>query len=54
MLGLEELEKRTKELSSIRQKQYYCRVVAEAERQRIVKKVMTKGGRVGVLLLPPQ
>jgi hypothetical protein len=54
MLGFEELEKRTKELSSIRQKQYYYRVLAEAERQRIVKKVMTKGGRVGVLLLPPQ
>ena len=42
MLGSEELERRVMELSNINQKQYYYRVIAEAERLRIVKKVMTK------------
>lgn len=54
MLGFDDLEKRTMSLSFIRQKQYYYKVLAEAERLRIVKKVMLKNGRVGVLLLPPQ
>ena len=41
-------------LANIRQKQYYYKLFAESERRRIVQKTLTKGGRVGVILLPPQ
>ena len=54
MLGFDDLEKRVRELSYIRQKQYYYKVFAEAERQKVVQKVLTKNGRVGVIVLPPQ
>jgi hypothetical protein len=49
-LGSEEMERRIMELSFIKQKQYYYRVVAEAEKQGVIKKVMTKNGRVGAIL----
>lgn len=51
-LGSEEMERRIMELSFIKQKQYYYRVVAEAEKQGVIKKVMTKNGRVGAILCP--
>ena len=51
-LSCDELERRTMELSGIRQKQYYYKVLEEAERQRVVKKVLDKGGRVAVIMLP--
>lgn len=51
-LGCEEMERRIMELSFIKQKQYYYRVVAEAEKQGVIKKVMTKNGRVGAILCP--
>ena len=50
LLGSEELERRVMELGNIRQKQYYYRVVAEAERLEIVKRVMMKNGRVGIIV----
>ena len=52
MLSCDELERRTMALSGIRQKQYYYKVLEEAERQRVVKKVLDKGGRVAVMMLP--
>ncbi|MBR4729760.1 MAG: AAA family ATPase [Prevotella sp.] len=51
-LGYDELEKRVMGLSGIRQKQYYYRVFDAAERQRVVKKVLDKSGRVAVIMLP--
>ena len=54
MVGYDDLESRVKKLANIRQKQYYYKLFAESERRRIVKKTLTKGGRVGVILLPPQ
>ncbi len=51
-LGSDEMERRVMELSYIKHKQYYYRVVAEAERQGVIKKVMTKNGRIGVILCP--
>jgi len=51
-LSCDELERRTMELSGICQKQYYYKVLEEAERQRVVKKVLDKGGRVAVIMLP--
>lgn len=53
MLGYDDLEKRVKTLGNIKQKQYYYKVFDEAERLRIVRKELVKGGRVGVILLPP-
>ena len=52
MLSCDELERRTMALSGIRQKQYYYKVLEEGERQRVVKKVLDKGGRVAVMMLP--
>lgn len=52
MLGSEDLERRVMTLSGIKQKQYYYRVLAEAEKRRIVQKTMTKSGRVGIIILP--
>lgn len=52
MLGSDDLERRVMELSHIRQKQYYYRVLAEAEKRRIVQKTLTKGGRIGIIILP--
>ena len=49
-LGSEEMERRVMELSYIKHKQYYYRVMAEAERLGVIKKVMTKNGRIGVIL----
>lgn len=54
MLGYDDLERRVKELGHIKQKQYYYKVYAEAERQKIVQKVLTSSGRVGVIILPFQ
>lgn len=53
MLGYDDLEQRVRKLANIKQKQYYYRVLDEAERQRIVRKELTKNGRVGVIMLPP-
>ena len=50
LLGSEELERRVKALSNIKQKQYYYKVIAEAERREIVKRVIMKNGRVGVMI----
>lgn len=52
-LGYDDLERRICELGNIRQKQYYYKLFAEAERQRIVRKESTRLGRVGVMLLSP-
>ena len=54
LLGFDDLEKRVKDLSYIKQKQYYYKVFAEAERLKVVEKALTKSGRVAVQLLPPQ
>ena len=51
-LGYDELERRVMGLSGIRQKQYYYKVFDAAERQRVVRKVLDKGGRVAVIMLP--
>ena len=51
-LGYDELERRVMGLSGIRQKQYYYRVFDAAERQRVVRKVLDKSGRVAVIMLP--
>lgn len=54
MLGAEDLKRQVKELGHIRMNQYYDKVFAEAERQRIVRTELTpRTGRVGVILLPP-
>ena len=53
MLGYDDLGQRVMTLSNIKQKQYYYKVFAEAERQRIVRKELTRNGRVGVIILPP-
>jgi len=53
ILGFDELEKRIKGLGQIKQKQYYYKVFAEAERQKVVYKDLTNSGRVIVQLLPP-
>ena len=50
MLGYDELERRIMELAWIKRKQYYTKVLAEAEKLGIVKKTLTKGGRVGVII----
>ena len=54
MLGYDDLEHRVMELGWIKRKQYYQRVLAEAEEQRIVKKTLTKDGRVGVIIFAAQ
>jgi len=54
MMGFDDLQKRVMELSHIRQRQYYYKVLEEAERQNVVRKVMTRGGRVAVILVPPR
>lgn len=54
LLGFDDLEKRVKDLSFIKQKQYYYKVFAEAERLKVVEKVLTVSGRVAVQILPPQ
>ena len=54
MLGTEDLKRQVKELGHIRMNQYYDKVFAEAERQRIIRTELTpRTGRVGVILLPP-
>ena len=53
MLGYDDLERRVMALGCIKRDTYYQKVYAEAERQRIVRKELIKGGRVGVILLPP-
>jgi len=53
MLGADDLKRQVKELGNIRMEQYYDKVFAEAERQRIVRTELTNAGRVGVILLPP-
>lgn len=53
MLGADDLKRKVKELGYIRMGQYYDKVFAEAERQRIVRTELTNAGRVGVILLPP-
>ena len=52
MLGSDDLEHRVMALSNIKQKQYYYRVLAEAEKRRIVQKTLTRGGRIGIIILP--
>lgn len=52
MLGYDDLEQRVRELGHITRESYYKKVLAEAERLRIVRKELTKGGRVGVIMLP--
>ena len=54
MLGYDDLERRIMELGWIKRRQYYNRVLAEAEEQRIVKKTLTKDGRVGVIIFAAQ
>lgn len=51
-LGCEELERRIMELSNIKHKQYYYKVMAEAENRGVIKKVLMKNGRVGVIMSP--
>lgn len=51
-LGSEEMERRVMELSNIKHKQYYYRVVAEAERRGVIKKLIAKNGRIGIILRP--
>ena len=53
MLGYDDLEKRVKAMANIQKKQYYYKVFNEAERLGIIKKELTKTGRVGIILLPP-
>ena len=53
MMGTDDLKRKVKELGHIKMGQYYDKVFAEAERQRIVKTELTKAGRVGVILLSP-
>lgn len=50
MLGYDELERRIMELGWIKHKTYYSKVLTEAEKLGIVKKTLTKGGRVGVII----
>ena len=53
MMGTDDLKRKVKELGHIKMGQYYEKVFAEAERQRIVKTELTNAGRVGVILLSP-
>lgn len=53
MLGYDDLKQRVKTLANIKRGTYYDKLFAEAERRRIVHKEMIKGGRIGVMLLPP-
>ena len=53
MMGPDDLKRKVKELGHIKMGQYYDKVFAEAERQRIVKTELTNAGRVGVILLSP-
>lgn len=52
MLGYDDLEQRVRELGHITRESYYKKVLSEAERLRIVRKELTKGGRIGVIMLP--
>lgn len=51
-MGCEDLEKRVMNLSGIRVKQYYDKVLASAEKKRIVKKTLDNRGRVAIIRLP--
>jgi hypothetical protein len=51
-LSYDEMARRTMELGGIRSKQYYDKVLAEAERQKVVKKVLDRSGRVTVIMMP--
>ena len=53
MRGYEEMEKLVMNLSNIRQKQYYYKVLAQAEELGVVKKTTDLCGRV-VIVMPPQ
>lgn len=53
MRGYEEMEKLVMKLSNIRQKQYYYKVLAQAEELGVVKKTTDRCGRV-VIVMPPQ
>ena len=53
ILGHDDLKLRVKALANIKHDSYYEKLYAEAERRRIVIKEMIKGGRIGVILLPP-
>jgi hypothetical protein len=47
---LEDLEKRVMDLTNIQQKSYYDKVLNEAEKRDVIKKVYDKYHRVAVML----
>ena len=51
-MGCEDLEKRVMNLSGIRVKQYYDKVLAAAEKKRVVKKILDSRGSVAIIRLP--
>jgi hypothetical protein len=48
--SLEDLEKRVMDLTNIQQKSYYDKVLNEAEKRDVIKKVYDKYHRVAVML----
>lgn len=52
-MGSEQLEQAVMQLSHIRQKQYYYKVLAEAERRGVVRKTYDRYKRVVCVLSPP-
>ena len=53
-MGNEQMEQAVMKLSHIRQKQYYYKVLAEAEQQGIISKGYDRYKRVAIVLLPPR
>ena len=51
-LSYDELAQRTMALGGIRSRPYYDKVLAEAERLKVVKKVLDRSGRVAVIMMP--
>ncbi len=53
-MGNEQMEQAVMELSHIRQKQYYYKVLAEAEQKGVIRKVYDRYKRVAIVLQPPR
>lgn len=53
-MGNEQMEQAIMKLSHIRQKQYYYKILAEAEQQGIINKSYDRYKRVAIVLLPPR
>ena len=51
-LSYDEMAQRIMDLGGIRSRQYYDKLLAEAERLKVVRKVLDRSGRVAVIMMP--